>query len=247
MNDGSPGDRHNTALPSHGDRDSAVAPADADVSLARYWVLVGVVFALFLLTFVVVAALSVPLLDDPAPLLGRGGGPAALGGGALLVADVVLPVPASVVMIANGVLFGIAAGAALSLIGGTAAAVAGYGLGRWAGPAVLRRVCSPAEQQRAMRLVARWGVLAVVVTRPVPLLAETVAVMAGAQRMGWGRTAVAAVVGVLPAAVLYAAAGALGGSGQVGLGVFGVVVLVAALLWFGGWVRAGNGVGGGSR
>lgn len=56
------------------------------------------------------------------------------------------------------------------------------------------------------------GVLAVVVTRPVPLLAETVAVMAGAERLGPVPSAVASAAGVLPGAVLYAVAGALGWS-----------------------------------
>lgn len=82
--------------------------------------------------------------------------------------------------------------------------------------------------------------LAVVVTRPVPLLAETVVVMAGAQTLGWLPTAIAAAVGVLPAAVLYAAAGALGWSGEIGLVTFGLVLLVAALMWIVGWVRPGG-------
>ncbi|MGI5127024.1 TVP38/TMEM64 family protein [Pseudonocardia sp. CA-107938] len=202
-----------------------------DVSLVRYGLFIGSVLAIFLATFVLVAMLAVPLLDDPAPMMSGGGVVAALCGVGLLLADVLLPVPSSLVMIAHGMLFGAAAGALLSLIGGVGAALAGYGLGRWAGPPTLRRVCSAAERARAARLVDRWGVLAVIVTRPVPLLAETVAVMAGAQQLGLPRTALASVVGVLPAAVLYAAAGALGWSESTGLVAFGLVLLVAALMW----------------
>lgn len=39
----------------------------------------------------------------------------------------------------------------------------------------------------ADRLLARWGLLAVVVTRPVPVLADTAAVLGGTARLGWGR------------------------------------------------------------
>jgi uncharacterized membrane protein YdjX (TVP38/TMEM64 family) len=201
------------------------------VSLARYWLLVGAVLAALLLTFVVVTALAGPLLDEPAALLARGGVVAALCGVGLLVADVVLPVPASLVMITHGALFGAVPGAALSLVGGVGAALAGYGLGHLAGPPALRKVCSAAERERAARLVGRWGVLAVVVTRPVPLLAETVAVVAGAQRLGLLRTVIASVAGVLPAAVIYPVTGSLHASGPTGLVVFGVVLAVAALLW----------------
>jgi uncharacterized membrane protein YdjX (TVP38/TMEM64 family) len=206
-----------------GDPGGAAAPA-------RYWLFAGAVLAVLVVTFVVVEALGVPVLEDPAPLLGAGGVAAALGGFGLLAADVVLPVPSSLLMIAHGALFGVLVGGVLSLLGGVAAALLAYGLGRWAGPPVLRRVCSAAERERAGRVVRRWGVLAVVVTRPVPLLAEAVAVLAGAQRLGWLRVGIASAVGALPAAVLYAAVGALSWSGPAGLVAFGSVLLVAALL-----------------
>ncbi|MDQ4117404.1 MAG: VTT domain-containing protein [Actinomycetota bacterium] len=222
----------------HVDEPSGPGDSSPDVSLARYSALVGAVLTVFLLVFLVAAAVAVPLLDDPGPVLATGGVVAAVGGVGLLLADVVLPVPSSLVMIAHGALFGTAIGSALSLIGGVGAALLGYGLGRCAGPPVLRRVCPAAERERAARLVRRWGVLAVVVTRPVPLVAETVAVVAGAERLGSARTAVSSAVGVLPGAVLYAAAGALGWSSDMGLAVFGAVLLGAAVLWWVGRARA---------
>lgn len=222
------------------------------MSLARYGLFAGAVFAVFLLTFVVLAALAAPLLDEPAPLLSGGGVVAALCGVGLLVADVVLPVPSSLVMVTHGILFGAVAGAVLSLVGAVGATLVAYGLGRWAGPSALRRVCSPAERERAGRLAERWGMLAVVITRPVPLLAESVAAMAGAQRLGLPRTTIASVVGALPAALLYAVAGALGWSGTPGLGAFGLVLLVAVLMWLVGRRHTavpdpGPGADGGSR
>ena len=207
------------------------------MSLARYGLFAGAVVAVFMLAFVVVAALAVPLLSNPAPLLSGGGAVAALCGVGLLVADVVLPVPSSLVMVTHGVLFGAVAGAALSLVGAVGATLVAYGLGRWAGQRALRKVCSPAERARASRLVERWGMLVVVVTRPVPLLAEAVAAMAGAHRLGLLRTTIASVVGGLPAAVLYAMAGALGWSGAPRLSAFGLVLLVAVLMWVVGRMR----------
>ena len=72
---------------------------------------------LFLLLFLLVEWLQVPLLTDPSRWLERGGGWAALLGVGLLIADVVLPVPSSLVMIAHGALFGVAWGTLLSLVG----------------------------------------------------------------------------------------------------------------------------------
>jgi hypothetical protein len=102
--------------------------ADTQVSPARYGLFVGIVLAIFLVTFVVIAALALPLLDNPGPLLRGGGVVAAVCGVGLLLADVVLPIPSSLVMIAHGALFGALAGAALSLIGGVGgAALVGTG------------------------------------------------------------------------------------------------------------------------
>lgn len=200
----------------------------------RYLLVVAAVLVGFLLLFLVAQAFAGRYVDDPEPWL-AGGGPAAAGVGlGLLVTDVVLPVPSSLVMVAHGAVFGFALGAGLSLSGAVGAALAGYGLGRWAGPPTLRRVCPPAERERAADLVRRWGVLAVVASRPVPLLAETVALVAGAERLGALRTAGASVVGALPGALLYAAAGTAGTAGPGGTIVFGAALAVAALLWLAG-------------
>lgn len=181
--------------------------------------------AAMLATFLVVEVVGVEPLTDPEPLLGTGGALAAVAGTALLVADVFLPVPSSGVMLAHGALFGIVVGAALSLLGSLGAFAVGFGLGRRGSQAVGRLV-SEEERNRADRLLRRWGVLAIVVTRPVPILAETTAFVAGTSSLSWRPSLVAALVGSLPAAVLYAVAGALAVSFAAGAVVFAVVLLL---------------------
>jgi hypothetical protein len=143
--------------------------------LKWYPVVAAAVFALFLALFLIAQAWGVPVLTDPTPQLRQAGAPAAFLGVALLLADAVLPVPSSLVMIAHGAAFGVALGTLLSVIGSTGAALVGFGLGRRGGP-LLDRFSSPRERSTADRLLKRWGVLAIVLTRSVPLLAETVAV-----------------------------------------------------------------------
>lgn len=187
------------------------------------------VMAAMLATFLVVEALGVEPLTDPVPLLDAGGALAAAAGTGLLVADVLLPVPSSGVMLAHGALFGIVVGAALSLIGSLGAFAVGFGLGR-RGERALDRLVPEEERSRADRLLGRWGVLAIVVTRPVPILAETTAFVAGTSPLGWRTSLFAALVGSLPAAVLYAVAGALAASFSTGAVVFAVVVLLGLMI-----------------
>lgn len=205
--------------------------------MKRHLIIMGVMIASFLLLFMLVEALGVPLLTDPTPWMGRGGALAASVGVGLLVADVLLPVPSSLVMVAHGALFGVVVGTLLSLAGSVGAMLFGFAIGRRGGR-VMERLITPAERERADRLLKRWGVLAIIVTRPVPMLAETVAIMSGTSSLGWWSVTWAALAGSLPPALLYAITGASVANLQNTTLVFGLVILIAAAFWFfGRWAE----------
>ncbi len=199
--------------------------------MKRYWILTGVMLVFFLATFGIMTALHVRFLEDPTHWMDhKGGAVAAVAGVALLIADVFLPVPSSLVMIAHGALFGIAIGSALSLVGSVGATLFGFWVGRRGGP-TLERLVSADEKRRADALLAKWGALAILVTRPLPLMAETTAILAGASPMGWGKAALAGFLGCVPMCVLYALTGALSRSIGSDFLMFGVVILIAGIFW----------------
>lgn len=205
--------------------------------MKQYVVVAVLLLTGFLALFLLVELLSIPLLTDPSPWLEQGGAVAALVGVGLLVADVVLPVPSSLVMLMHGALFGVVVGTALSLVGSGGAAAVGFAIGRRGGR-TLSNVMSDGDRRRADRLLTRYGLLAIVVTRPVPLLAETVVILAGASPLGWRQAMLAALLGSLPGALLYAVTGAFAASFGSSALVFGLVLLVAGLLWLlGRWVE----------
>ena len=207
--------------------------------MKRYLLVTAAMMGTFLLLFVVVEALGLPLLTDPSASLAGLGGLAAPVGVGLLVADVVLPVPSSLVMVANGALFGVAWGTLLSLVGSLGAGLVGFGLGRRGGPLLNRLV--PAEQQaRANALLDRWGELAVVATRPVPILAETIAILAGASPMSWRRMTLATAAGALPCSLLYAVLGATAATLDATAAVFALVLVLAGIFWLVGRRRGAD-------
>ncbi|HEV7744514.1 MAG TPA: VTT domain-containing protein [Pyrinomonadaceae bacterium] len=199
--------------------------------MKRYVLIMLGLIVLFTALFVIVQALGITLLTDPTPLMKHGGLLAGALGVGLLIADVVLPVPSSLVMVAHGALFGVWLGTVLSLVGSVGAALFGFAIGRRGGK-LLQRLITADERARADRLLARWGVIAIIVTRPVPLLAETVAIMAGASPMSWSSLTLAALAGSLPPAFLYALTGASVAKFQSTVLMFGVVLLIAGLFWF---------------
>lgn len=184
--------------------------------------------AAMLAVFGLAEAVGVPVLTDAEPLPRDGAALlVAAAGVALLAVDVVLPVPSSVVMVTHGAVFGAALGTALSVAGSLAGFAAGFALGRRGATAVARLVPDD-ERQRADRFLGRWGTVAVILSRRVPVLAETVALVAGTSRLGWLPALGAAGAGTLPAAALYAVAGAAAAGYATTAAVFVAVVVLAA-------------------
>jgi uncharacterized membrane protein YdjX (TVP38/TMEM64 family) len=191
------------------------------------WIAFAVVLALTLLVMFGVASVTGLGIEDPTPLLHG----AAIAGVLLLIADVVLPIPSSLVMAAHGALFGVVPGALLSIVGSTAAALTGFALGR-AGNDVLRRFVTPAEHDRAGAMLRRWGVLAIVLSRPVPILAETVAILAGSSPLTWRQVTLAAAAGSLAPSIVYAWAGAHANGAASHAAIFCGVLAITGMLWY---------------
>ena len=199
----------------------------------RPWTLPVGVLAVLLIVFFVVEWLRVPLLVDPRPALGTVTVAAAIIGVGLLVADAVIPVPSSVVMVALGATFGFVGGAVLSVIG----SVGGFALGYLIGRRARGSLASAMEGDDVVRIAAfvrRWGLLAVVFSRPLPLVAEMVAFTTGSFGMRPVAAFAAALVGAVGPAVAFSYAGWRGASSADGAIVFALVAVAASLCWAAG-------------
>jgi uncharacterized membrane protein YdjX (TVP38/TMEM64 family) len=194
----------------------------------HYLMAAAAVLVFFLALFLVGEALGLPLLEDPTPWLRQAGWLSAAIGVGLLAADVLLPVPSNVVMIAHGALFGIVVGAALSVLGSMLATAAAFWIGRRGGT-LLAKAVPVNERARADAILAHWGVVAIMVTRPLPLLAETLIVLAGASHMSWRTAMLSSLVGFLPPSLFYAWAGAMSIGFEGGVLIFGLTIVLAAV------------------
>jgi uncharacterized membrane protein YdjX (TVP38/TMEM64 family) len=186
----------------------------------------------FLACFGIAEALGIPLLTDPMPTLRAAGPLAGVIGVGLLIADVVLPVPSSLVMIAHGALFGVWIGTLLSVIGTVGCSLVGFGMGR-AGRDAVRRFVTDAEYARASRMLDRWGMAAIVATRPVPILAEVMSIIAGTTpSMSWWQITLSSIAGALPPAIAYAVAGHMATKTIGAIWVFSALMLMSAAMWW---------------
>ncbi len=127
----------------------------------------------------------------------------------VLAADLLLPVPSSLVATLGGAELGIAAGTACAWLGMTLGSLAGWWLGHTAGQRAL--VGLEADERAGLEVRhRRLGPLLIVLTRPVPLLAEAATLLAGATGMRFRDFLAAAALGNLAVALAWSIAGRLG-------------------------------------
>lgn len=181
--------------------------------------------------FALVESLGIGVLSDPSGTLSGGGLGVALIAVSLLVADVVLPVPSSIVMVSLGAAYGLVVGAALATAGSVLAAILAFAIGRRA-ERTLNRFVSERDSAAFASWFAARGDLAIILSRPLPIVAETVAGLAGTTTMPARRFVLVAIAGTLPIAVAYSAAGAAVAESDNGPVIFVLVVAVAGMFWF---------------
>ncbi|MDD4538184.1 MAG: VTT domain-containing protein [Lentisphaeria bacterium] len=151
-------------------------------------------------------------------------------GMALLVIDLLLPIPATGIMTALGMVYGFWLGWLVAATGSALAGILGYALVRIGGDALARRLAKPDELQAFRALFERWGALAVIGSRALPILPEVMAVLAGLARMRFRHFLAALLAGTVPVSALYAWWGASYGR-EAPASSFIIAVLLPLALW----------------
>jgi len=202
----------------------------------------GVLAVLLLAAILVPFAIwEEPIARMAGELLDAEGGGASLASALiiLLVLDVLLPVPSSVVSTAAGARFGIAGGVAISWVGLTTGCVLAAAVGRRFGRPFAAWLVGERALLRAGETARRWGAGALVVCRAVPVLAEASVLLAGVTSMPWKRFLAVTSLANLGIAAIYAWVGHQAvESGGFLLAFGGAVSVPAIALWL--WSRSGT-------
>ena len=128
---------------------------------------------------------------------------------ALIWADVVLPVPQTVVIVALGIIYGTLLGGLLGSLGLITGGLLGYALMRTSARRVVQRFARARSLQKIERLFDQRGAWAIVLTRSFPhSVAEIMVCLAGLAGMPMGKFIAALTIGSVPIAFAFAAIGA---------------------------------------
>jgi uncharacterized membrane protein YdjX (TVP38/TMEM64 family) len=136
-----------------------------------------------------------------------------------------LPIPSSLIMVLSGAAFGVMWGSMLSLVGSVGGEWLGFELVRRYRHRAAEKIVGDEELERLARVFDRHGMSVVVVTRALPVVMETMSVVAGLSKMSRSSFLLASLIGTVPIVVVYAYAGAV--SRQTGSLVPAIVMLIA--------------------
>ncbi|MFI4877149.1 MAG: TVP38/TMEM64 family protein [Blastopirellula sp. JB062] len=127
----------------------------------------------------------------------------------LLAADIVLPVPSSVVNTLAGSQLGTFAAAIVCWAGMTTGATIAFGLARRYGDPIVRRYTKDSDVAGMRKVADRIGPWGIALTRALPILAEAMVLLLGASRLPWRRFLPPTALANLGIAIAYAAFGEL--------------------------------------
>jgi uncharacterized membrane protein YdjX (TVP38/TMEM64 family) len=203
--------------------------------MKRVLIITFSLFGLFLVSWLVFTALGILTPEETETWLGAldpVAAAATLVG--LLAADIVLPIPGSIVLSSGGIVTGWPVATVAGTAGLVLGSLVGYAACRAFGRRAFDRFVSPGEAGRFGTWLERYGPAAIILSRPVPMMSETLACLAGLSGMRWSRFAVAVIVGSAPYAWFFAFSGDRLGRvrEEPGLALF-VALAVPAAYWLG--------------
>ena len=151
----------------------------------------------------------------------------------MVLQSVIAPMPAFLITFANGLLFGVWWGAALSWSSAMLGAALCFFLARALGRPVGVNLLSASAMNTSDRIFQRYGQHTVLIARLVPVISfDVISYGSGLTSMRFVWFAVATGIGQLPATLLYSYLGdRVSGSIKALFWAFGIVIAVSIIIW----------------
>ena len=145
----------------------------------------------------------------------------------ILMADIVLPVPSSIVMYVNGYVLGTVLGAFVSLLSLLVSALIGYYLGK-----ITSLGLKATSDEHANTILSKYGTVAILMSRGIPILSESICIVCGYNNMPLKKYLILNLIGYIPLCVLYAFCGSIGYDENNFLISFVCSLFISVSFWF---------------
>jgi membrane protein DedA with SNARE-associated domain len=114
-------------------------------------------------------------------------------------------------------------------VGSAGAGIVGYVLALFLGKSATKYLASEEELERFRTLFDKWGGMAIIISRVMPILPEVMAILAGLANMSLGRFLTALFLGTIPTCFLFSYMGYASRTDP-GYGII-LAVLIPLAIW----------------
>lgn len=125
----------------------------------------------------------------------------------VLASDIFFPIPSSAVMTFAGGIMPFWNAVLASWIGLSLGSLVGFGFARWLGKPFASKFAEAEDLARIESVATKFGPVVLLLTRPLPILAEACVLLMGTTELSWRRFAVPVVAANLGQAVFYVSCG----------------------------------------
>ena len=140
----------------------------------------------------------------------------------LLVLDIILPIPSTIIMYLNGFVMGLLIGTIVSFISLLCSSICGYAIGK---------TLNKSNYEKYQRFYDKYGPSAIILTRGMPIMAEAISIMCGYIRIPFRRFLFFQAIGYLPVCLIYAYLGTIANENEAFLPVLGISIIITILFW----------------
>lgn len=152
----------------------------------------------------------------------------------LLCVDIFITVPTLTITLLAGFFLGFPMGAAVALIGTSAATFLGYAMGRRWGEKVISKLIKDDGQITDLKITFQThGPAMITLARAAPMVPEICALMAGATNMQFSRYVLLHLIGTLPYVTIASYAGSISSADDPMPAIYGAMLLYA--VGWGSW------------
>jgi len=152
---------------------------------------------------------------------------------AILISDILIPIPSSIIMYLNGYVLGCFIGGFISLFSVMTGSIIGYMIGGFTSLGIKQIQ----KDSGANSLFRRYGLLAIIITRGIPILSESVCMLCGFNKVSFKDYFLYNLIGYIPVCWTYAYFGSIGLQKNIFFITFGVSIVISISFWlFGGLI-----------
>lgn len=144
----------------------------------------------------------------------------------VLISDIILPIPSSIVMFTNGYVLGLPLGFLNSIVALMLSSTIGYYLGEFTSFGFKSKSDSNVNE-----ILNKYGVLSILLTRGIPILSESLCLVAGYHKISFKKYFLFSFIGYIPICFIYSLFGSIGYSQNSFLTSFVISLLISGLFW----------------